>query len=148
MHNYPRNSPQAAARLLALTMIADGNVCRSEVDTLRHLGVEAELGLAPGGFGKVMQTLCEDLLQTSTSSGSLTCCIDESLLDSLLHDVDDPALQRRLVAAISATAAADGHLADGEQQVLDAMRRCWTHPAVRVREAASAGSPGGPLRRA
>jgi hypothetical protein len=131
MHNYPRNSPQAAARLLALTLIVDGNVCRSEVDTLRHLGIEADLGLAAGGFGEVLQTLCEDLLQSAASSGSLTCCIDETLLDSLLRDVDEPALQRKLVAAISAAAAADGHLADAEQQVLDAMRRRWPHAGVR-----------------
>lgn len=138
MHNYPRNSPQAAARLLALTMIVDGNVCRSEIDTNRRMGIEAELGLAPGGFGEVLHTLCEDLLQSAASNGSLTCCIDPPLLDSLLHDVDEPALQRKLVNAISAVVAADGHLADGEQQVLEAMRRCWQPAGTSVRDAAAA----------
>lgn len=138
MHNYSRNSPQAAARVLALTMIADGNVCRTEVDTHRQIGIEAALGLAPGGFGEVLHTLCEDLLQSAASNGSLTCCIDQSLLDSLLHDVDDPALQRKLVAAISAIVAADGHLADGEQQVLDAMRRCWQPAGLRPRDTVAA----------
>jgi uncharacterized tellurite resistance protein B-like protein len=138
MRNYPRNSPQAAARLLALTMIADGNVCRSEVDTLCRLGVEAELGLPPGGLPEVLQTLCEDLLQSAASSGSLTCCIDDAMLDSLLRDVDDPALQRKLVAAIAAATAADGHLADAEQRVLDAMRRCWRIGAHRAPDAVTA----------
>jgi len=30
MRTYPRNSPQAAARILALVLISDGHVSRSE----------------------------------------------------------------------------------------------------------------------
>ena len=125
MHNYPLNSPQAAARLLALAMIADGNVCHSEVDAVRHLGSEASLGLPPGGLATVLRTLCEDLLCSAHSTGSLTSCIDNALLESLIRDVDDPALQGKVVEAITATAAADGHLAEGERIVMDALQRCW-----------------------
>lgn len=124
MRHYPRNSPEAAARLLALCMVADGHVCKSEVEALRRLGIEAELGLPPEGLGPVLQTLCEDLLSEQTS-GSLSACIDDSLLEALLRDVDDPALQRKVIDAMAATAAADGHLSDGEQQVLQAMQRDW-----------------------
>lgn len=125
MHNYAPNSPQAAARLLALSMIADGNVCRSEVDAVRQLNSEAALGLPPGGLASVLQTLCEDLLYSAQSHGSLTACIDNTLLESLIRDVDDPALQRKVVEVITATAFADGHLADGERIVLEALHRCW-----------------------
>ena len=125
MHNYPRNSPQAAARLLALAMIADGNVCRSEVDAVRHHGAEAALGLPPRGLNQALQTLCEDLLCSAQSSGSLISCIDDTLLESLIRDVDDPVLQRTVMSAIAAVAAADGHLSEGEQHVFDSMRRCW-----------------------
>jgi hypothetical protein len=129
VNHYPRNSPQAAARLLALSMIADGNVCRSEVDAVRLLGAEAELGLPPGGLGRILQSLCEDLLYCAQSNGSLNSCIDDPLLESLLGDVDDPVLQRKVIAAVTGAVAADGHLSDGEQHVLDAMRRCWKlHP--------------------
>ncbi|WP_374563748.1 TerB family tellurite resistance protein [Ideonella sp.] len=124
MRHYPRNSPEAAARLLALCMVADGHVCRSEVEALRRWEVEAQLGLPPGGLGPVLQTLCEDLLCAQTS-GSLSACLDDSLLEALLRDVDDPALQRKVIDAMAATAAADGHLSDGEQQVLQAMQRDW-----------------------
>jgi len=125
MHNYPRNSPEAAARLVALTMIADGNLCRSEVDAVRHHGAEAVLGLPPGGLNVVLQTLCEDLLYSAHYNGSLTSCIDDTLLESLIRDVDEPALQRKLTQAIATAAAADGHLSAGEQHVLDAIQRCW-----------------------
>ena len=32
MRSYPKNSPRAAGRLLALTMIVDGNVALSELN--------------------------------------------------------------------------------------------------------------------
>ena len=34
MRNYPRNSPQAAARIVALTLLADGHIDKAEIDTL------------------------------------------------------------------------------------------------------------------
>jgi hypothetical protein len=37
MRSYPRNSPEAAARIVALVLICDGHVCRSEVETLHRL---------------------------------------------------------------------------------------------------------------
>jgi hypothetical protein len=130
MHNYPLNSPEAAARLLALAMIADGNVCRSELDAVRRIGIEEELGLAPGALAAALQTLCEDLL-CSQPCGALGSCLDDALLEALIRDVDDAELQRKVMAAVAATAAADGYLADGEQHLLSALQRCWRpHPHV------------------
>ena len=40
MRNYPRNSPLAAGRVLALMLIADGNVCASEIRVLKQLNAE------------------------------------------------------------------------------------------------------------
>ena len=39
MRSYPKNSPQAAARIVALVLIADGHVSQSEIDALNHLQV-------------------------------------------------------------------------------------------------------------
>jgi uncharacterized tellurite resistance protein B-like protein len=128
MRHYPRNSPQAAARLLALVMIADGNVCRSEVEAIRDRGGETSLGLPPGGFSQVLQSLCEDLLNGAQAGGSLSACLDDDLLDALMRDVDDPALQSLVIEAMAAAVAADGHLADGEQVVLQALHRNWRQP--------------------
>ncbi len=125
MRSYPRNSPQAAARLVALALIADGNVSPKELEALRRTGFEAELGLGPQDLGAVLQTLCEDLLEVALPAGSVAGSLEASVLDALVCEVDDPALRRRVTAAIVATAAADGHLADGEQYVLDALQRRW-----------------------
>jgi uncharacterized tellurite resistance protein B-like protein len=125
MRSYPRNSPQASARLIALAMIADGHVCRSEIDALRHTDTETRLGLKPGELGTVMQDLCEDLLQAAPHYGSLSSCIDESLVEALAREVDDPRLRGHVMEAIASAAAADGLLAEGERYVLDSLRAAW-----------------------
>ena len=125
MRSYPRNSPEAAARIVALVLISDGHVCRSEIEALQQLQVEQELGLAPGSFAKVVQTLCEDALMGAYGGGSMMCSVDESTLASLLAEVDEPGLQAKVLHLARAAAGADQHLADAEEWVVAAARRCW-----------------------
>jgi hypothetical protein len=125
MRNYPRNSPEAAARIVALVLISDGHVCRSEIEALQHLQVEQELGLAPGSFASVVHTLCEDLLMGAYGSGSMMCSVGEDTLASLLAEVNDPDLQAKILRLASAAAEADRHLADAEAVVVAAARQHW-----------------------
>ena len=125
MRSYPRNSPEAAARIVALVLIADGHVCRSEIDTLHRLHVEDELGLAPGTFAHVMHTLCEDLLAGAYAGGSMTSSLDDATLASLMAEIDEPGLQRQVLELAEAAAAADRHLAEGEALVVAAARAHW-----------------------
>lgn len=125
MRSYPRNSPEAAARIVALVLIADGHVCRSEIETLHRLRVEQVLGLAPGQFAQVVHTLCEDLLAGAYAGGSLMCSVDEPTLASLLAEVDDPALQFTTLQVAAAAAHADQHLAEAETMLVAAARRQW-----------------------
>jgi hypothetical protein len=125
MRSYPRNSPEAAARIVALVLIADGHVCRSEFDAFVQLGGPRELGLPSDSLPRILQTLCEDLLMGDPGSGSLLGAVDEAALASLMAEVDDPALQRKVMRIAAAAARADRHLADGEALVLSAARRFW-----------------------
>ena len=125
MRSYPRNSPEAAARIVALVLIADGHVCRSESDALNQLDGSRELGLAPDGFSGVVQSLCEDLLLGAYAGGAMTAHLDDAALASLMAEVDEPQLQRRALRLAIAVARADRHLAEGEAVVLAAARRYW-----------------------
>lgn len=125
MRSYPHNSPEAAARIVALVLISDGNVCRSEIEALQHLQVEQELGLAPGSFAPVVHTLCEDLLAGTYGSATMMCSVDESTLASLLAEVSEPELQAKVLRLASAAAEADRHLADAEALVVATARRVW-----------------------
>lgn len=125
MRIYPCNSPEAAARLVALVLIADGHVCRSEVDMLERLDAARELGLAPDAMPKIIQTLCEDLLLSADASGSMVAHLDESALAALMAEVTDASLQAKVLDLATAVANADHHLADGESLVLVAASRHW-----------------------
>jgi hypothetical protein len=125
MRSYPRNSPEAAARIVALVMISDGHVCRSEIDALQGLEVERALGLPAGGFAPLVHTLCEDLLAASYASGSMLGQVDAEVLDALLDEVDAPELRRTVLQLAAAAAEADRHLAEAEAIVLAAARRRW-----------------------
>lgn len=125
MRSYPRNSPEAAARIVALVLIADGHVCRSEIETLHRLQVEPALGLAPGAFAQVVHTMCEELLASAYAGGSMMCSIEEPTLAALLAEVDDPALQATTLRLAAAAAEADQHLSDAEAMLVAAARRQW-----------------------
>ena len=125
MRSYPHNSPEAAARIVALVLISDGHVCSSEFDILKQLGAERELGLEPHFLPHIVHTLCEELLAGGYETGSLMGSVDDSALASLMAEISDPALQRTVLRLSLAAARADGHLADGETLVVGAARRHW-----------------------
>ena len=125
MRSYPLNSPEAAARIVSLVLISDGHVCSSEFDVLKRLGAERELGLEPHLLPHIVHTLCEELLASGYETGSLMSNVDDSTLASLMAEISDPVLQRKVLRLSLAAARADGHLADGETLVVDAARRHW-----------------------
>jgi len=125
MRTYSPDSPEAAARIIALLLVADGHVCRSEIEALNHLQVERELGLPAGGFAQQIQTLCEDLLAGASASGSMLSGVDELTLASFMAEVQHPDLQSKVLQLARAAAKADQHLAEGELIVLNSARQHW-----------------------
>ncbi len=125
MRSYPHNSPEAAARIVALVLIADGHVCKSEFDILERLGAERELGLEPRLLPHIVHTLCEELLLGGYATGSLLDNVDDDSLAALMAEISDPVLRRKVLRLALAAARADGHLAEGEAKVVEAARRHW-----------------------
>lgn len=125
MRSYPHNSPEAAARIVALVLISDGHVCSSEFDVLKQLSAERELGLEPRLLPHIVHTLCEDLLLGGYATGSLLDSVEDTTLASLMAEVSDPALRRTVLRLALAAARADGHLAEGEAMVVEAARHHW-----------------------
>ena len=74
MRPYPRNSPGAAARIVALAALADGNIRKAELDILDRLRAYEQLGLARAEFHAVVQTLCENLLTPGFHGESFFVC--------------------------------------------------------------------------
>lgn len=125
MRSYPTNSPEAAARIIALLLISDGHVCRSETEVLHAMEVEHELGLAPRRFAQIVHTLCEDLLMGAHARHTLTSSVDEPTLSSLMSEVTQSELQQKVLHFALAAATADRYVAQGEAWVMDAALRHW-----------------------
>ncbi len=125
MRSYPRNSPKAATRIVVLAMLADAHLCARELQALERLDAATELGLDPLGLHQVIQEFCEDLMASAQHGWSGAGEIDPSTLSALLGEVDDPALQRKVLRLAVAAVEADGHLSDGEACVLEALVGRW-----------------------
>lgn len=125
MRSYPQNSPQAAARIIALAMIADGSVCKKELDTFDRLNAHEQIGLDKEEFHAVVHTFCEDLLAAAHSSSGDVCRVNPETLAELMAEIDAHELRRKLIALCVAVVEADGHVADGESMVLVAAVEHW-----------------------
>lgn len=125
MRTYPTNSPHAAARIVALAMLADGHLCKSELDALARTDRLGQLGLTQEELLGVLHTLCEDLLATSDQNWEAACRVDPATFTALLAEIDDSQLRRKVLLLCAAVFSADAHLADGEAAMLEATVKQW-----------------------
>lgn len=125
MRSYPRNSPEAAARIVALALLADGHLCDREMRLLHRLGVAAQLGLAPVRLQDVVRELCEDLLQGERLSWAGVCQVGPDVLRQLLAEIEDTALRLHVLRLCARVVEADGVVTDGEALVLTQAVEQW-----------------------
>lgn len=128
MKAYRVNSPEAAARVLAMAMVADGQYSMTEIQSLDRQNAPARLGLTPEAFKAVVDDFCHDLLLAG--SGQWTGSVDEGIRQQLLGEITDPALQDLIIRQCEAVILCDGHLADGEVTLLDALSATWRRPVT------------------
>lgn len=123
MRSYLIDSPHAAGRILALSMIVDGNLTESELAALDRTKILRHIDLAPADFELLLHDLCNDLL-ISTSQSSVQ--LDNALIDSLLAEIQNPDLRRSLLRAMWSIADADDWLADAEAILLTRASNAWS----------------------
>lgn len=129
MRTYAPNSPQAAARIVALALVSDGHLGRSEWQTLERLDASTQLGLSPHELQEVMHVLCEDLLSAARLNWSDVCRIDPATLASVLDEIRDPLLRAKVLSLCTSVVHADAHLAEGETRLLTAVIEQWGLPS-------------------
>ena len=125
MRTYPCNSAQAAARIVALTVLADGDIGNAEIELMRRLDVPKQLGLSQSDFDAVVDTFCEDLLSSKQLIWADACPVDERTLAQLMGEIDDPALRRQVLRLCVEIAEVDSRVTDGESIVLVAAVEHW-----------------------
>jgi hypothetical protein len=126
MRFHPQNSPHAAARIVVLTLLADGHLSRTELNALLREDVATQLGLASAQMDPLVQEVSEDLLATGFGSWSNGQPLDLAVVAGALSEVDDPVLRERTLAQCVSAARADGHVSEGEQAMLAEAARRWS----------------------
>lgn len=125
MRSYPANSPQAAARIVALTVLADGDVGDTEIEWLDRLAVHEQLGLARHELHALLDTFCEDLLSSDQLQWADACPVDERTLANLMGEIQDGALRLKLLRLCVDLAEVDARVDEGESIVLAAAVEHW-----------------------
>ncbi len=125
MRSYPVNSPQAAARIVALTVFADGDIGDAEIAWLDRLVVHEQLGLTRPELHAVLDTFCEDLLSSDQLKWADACPVDERTLADLMGEIQDPALRLKLLRLCVELAEVDARVDEGESMVLVAAVEHW-----------------------
>jgi hypothetical protein len=138
MRSYPPDSPDAAARIVALALIGDGHLSRAELDALDGCDARRQLGIDSAALHAVVRTLCEDLLACSGGDWTSACTVDAPTLESILDEIQDPLLRLKVLQLCLAAVSADGHVADGESRVVRAALIRWGmgHWPAQARKAA------------
>ena len=125
MRNYSVDSPQAAARILALTLVADGDIGDAEIEWLDRLAVHDQLGLTRLELHAVLDAFCEDLLSSGQLKWADACPVDERTLGDLMADIEDSALRVKVLRLCVDLAEVDSHVDEGESIVLVAAVEHW-----------------------
>ena len=125
MRSYPTDSPQAAARIVALTVVADGDIGDAELQWLDRLAVYQQLGMTRRELHALLDTFCEDLLSSDQLKWADTCPVDERTLAQLMSEIQDPALRRKLLRLCVDLAEVDARVDEGESTVLVAAVEHW-----------------------
>jgi hypothetical protein len=133
MRTYSCNSPQAAGRIVAIALLADGHLSSDELTALHRARIADRLGLAPGEFAAILQGLCEDLLTSSHLNWSDACKVDSDVMQQVMRELEDPELRAEVLNLCYVAIYADRHVAETETALLGALSRAWqAHPWQRL----------------
>ncbi len=123
---YPRNSPQAAGRILATALLANGDIKAAEWQQLVEANALERLGLHGLQWHAVMEELCHDLVRRAQPGRD--CLIDDRTLRAWLDEIDDVQLQAVVIAVCAEVVEADNEIHPGESLVLRAVLEQWVLP--------------------
>ncbi|QID16190.1 TerB family tellurite resistance protein [Nitrogeniibacter mangrovi] len=123
LRHYGRDSGQAQARLLALSLLANGRMAPCEVDVLCDQGGLAQLGLSREDFFTVLYELCADVGRMPALGGGYV--LSRTQVQDLLDEITDPTLRERTLEIMYAVMRSDGRLDEGELALLMATLNAW-----------------------
>jgi uncharacterized tellurite resistance protein B-like protein len=125
VRNYPIDSPEAAARLVALALMADGNVDRSELLLLERQQLLNRLGLDQEQFDSIYYDYCTDMLGSAYRHATGELELDAGNIKKILSEIQDPGLQKKLLRMMLDIVNADHRLTGNEATLISHALRHW-----------------------
>jgi hypothetical protein len=125
MRHYEPDSTQAAARILALALLADGGLDQAELDSLTRSRLLHRLGLRPEEFERIVREYCEDLQLSADYLDSLRLLPAGEVIQALLTEIRDPRLRAALLEGMQRIIAADGVETPAEVDLLAGAVQQW-----------------------
>lgn len=124
MKNYPTNSPEALARILAMFMITDGEMEAREIESMESLNVYEIIGLSRKRFIEVLAKYCDDVSDEAENDGTIHLLSPQRVNEVL--DVITDRSKRLLCCAIALDICkADSAISDPEMLLLRHMMHYW-----------------------
>ncbi len=138
------DTPDAAARVLVLAIVADGRLGACEVQALDDADAYARLGLDRDGFYRVMRAVCADLLDRQCATGDSMFKLDGPVAQAWIDQVRTPRLRQTVLELAFEVIRSDGVLHPGESRIFwQAMDR-WGLRLDDVRAARQMGTGSAP----
>ena len=125
MHTHKLDTPQAAAQIVALAMVADGRIGDDELSLMDSLCMHEQLHLSREAMRDVMGDFCREALSNPRSAWLHDCPLDEREVEQLMAQVRCPELRQRVLSLCLQIAEVDGEVAPGESFVLNAAVEHW-----------------------
>ncbi|MEI7968616.1 MAG: TerB family tellurite resistance protein [Betaproteobacteria bacterium] len=125
MKTYPRNSPEAMARVIAMAMITDAKLDDRELEIMDHLYLYEVLGLSRTEFSEVVRQYCDDLVGSPGAVPGRVDLMDRDRIDAVIDAIDDPQKRLQTAQMIANVAKADGHLHDAELALFRHVLERW-----------------------
>lgn len=125
MRNYPTNSPEAAARMVALALMADGSIDRSEILLLERQQIVSRLGLANEQFDSIYYDYCTDMLTSAFRHDSGQLELHEHKIQKILSEIRDPGLRKKVLRIMFDIFNADHQLSAGEAALIALSLKHW-----------------------
>lgn len=138
MRNYPIDSPQARARIIALALLADGGLDKSEIECLDSHDIVGRVGIAADAFDQVMHEFCEDIDQSGLRRPNGQLDLESPAITALLDEIRQRNVRQTLLRAIFEIVLADRNVSLGEAQLTS---RAMTHWGIRQHDLATPKRP-------
>src|SRR5574343_774861 len=91
MRHYETDSASAAGRILALSMVVDGNLAPAELRALQRSRLLEYIDIDIDTFHELVSDLYHDMLSTAVKHEHVV--LDEATIDALLGEIHDPELR-------------------------------------------------------